>query len=66
MKRLMLQHAFRFVSNVIFCVGLQNMRSQRALEKIGAVRISQRPDATGRESYVYQSTAAMFAQQTMR
>jgi RimJ/RimL family protein N-acetyltransferase len=63
MKRLMLAHAFRFVNSVIFCVGLNNLRSQRALEKIGAVRIGQHPDATGRDSYVYQITAAMFAQQ---
>ena len=61
MKRLMLTHAFRFVRSVLFFVGLQNFRSQRALEKIGAVRIDQRPDATGRESFVYQITAAMFA-----
>src|SRR5919205_731532 len=32
MKQLMLQHAFRFVSNVIFLVGRQNVRSQRAVE----------------------------------
>ncbi len=40
MKQLMLRHAFRFVNSVIFLVGPQNLRSQRALEKIGAVRMS--------------------------
>jgi N-acetyltransferase len=39
MKRLMLQHAFRFVSNVVFLIGVENARSQRAIEKIGAVRV---------------------------
>ena len=62
MKELMLQHAFRFVSCVVFLVGPQNLRSQRAVEKIGGVRVGSRPDAEGRESYVYQITAAAFSQ----
>jgi RimJ/RimL family protein N-acetyltransferase len=57
-KRLMLRHAFRFVSSVVFLVGLQNIRSQRAMEKIGGIRVGTRPDASGRDSYVYQITAA--------
>jgi N-acetyltransferase len=57
MKRLMLEHAFRFVRSVVFLVGPQNMRSQRAVEKIGAVRAGSRLDAAGRESYVYRITA---------
>ena len=36
MKRLMLDHAFTFVDHVIFLVGPTNLRSRRALEKIGA------------------------------
>jgi N-acetyltransferase len=58
MKQLMLQHAFRFVTSVIFLVGPQNLRSQRAIEKIGAVRVGSRPDADGRESLVYQIIAS--------
>ena len=57
MKQLMLQHAFRFVNNVIFLVGPQNLRSQRALEKIGAVRAGSRLDKDDRLSLVYQITA---------
>ena len=53
MKQLMLRHAFRFVERVIFIVGVTNWRSQRALEKIGAVRAGSRTDGTGRESFVY-------------
>ena len=56
MKRLMLRHAFRFVDRVVFLIGPQNLRSQRAVEKIGAVRVGSRPDASGRESLVYQIT----------
>jgi RimJ/RimL family protein N-acetyltransferase len=36
LKRLMLEHAFRFVDRVLFVVGEQNFRSQKALAKIGA------------------------------
>ncbi len=56
MKRLMLRHAFRFVSRVVFVIGPQNLRSQRAVEKIGAVRAGSRTDARGLESYLYQIT----------
>jgi RimJ/RimL family protein N-acetyltransferase len=35
MKRLMLEHAFRHVERVIFVVGEHNLRSRRAMEKIG-------------------------------
>src|SRR5262245_14026487 len=58
MKQLMLQHAFQFVQSVIFLVDPQNLRSQRALEKIGAVRVGSRPDAGGRDSFVYRITAS--------
>jgi len=57
MKRLMLRHAFGFVEHVIFVVGVRNLRSQRAVEKIGAVRAGSRTDAGGRESFVYQIIA---------
>lgn len=56
MKRLMLRHAFRFVDSVIFLVGPRNVRSQRALEKIGGVRVGSRPGRDGRNSLVYQIT----------
>jgi len=59
MKRLMLQHAFQFVKSVVFLVGPRNLRSQRAVEKIGGVRMGPRTDANGRESYVYQITAPL-------
>src|SRR5580765_2839094 len=56
MKRLMLEHAFRFVEKVIFAIGVTNFRSQKAVEKIGAVRVGSRPDSAGRESFVYAIT----------
>ena len=57
MKHLMLEHAFRFVDRVVFVVGIHNRRSQRAIEKIGAVRVGSRPDANGHDSFVYEITA---------
>jgi RimJ/RimL family protein N-acetyltransferase len=54
MKRLMLRHAFKFVSSVIFVIGPENFRSQRAVEKIGGVRAGSRADSGGRENFVYQ------------
>lgn len=62
MKRLMLQHAFRFVDRVIFLIGPLNLRSQRAIEKIGGVRAGSRADAGGRESFLYQITRSSFGQ----
>jgi peptidase E/RimJ/RimL family protein N-acetyltransferase len=53
MKRLMLDHAFRFVKRVIFVIGVGNRRSQAAVEKIGASRVGTRT-AHGLESYVYE------------
>ncbi|MGO9256526.1 MAG: GNAT family N-acetyltransferase [Bryobacteraceae bacterium] len=58
MKRLMLRHAFQFVNRVVFLVGPQNLRSQRAMEKIGGVRVGSRPDGSGLVSWVYQITAS--------
>lgn len=58
MKQLMLRHAFRFVSNVVFLVGPHNFRSQRAVEKIGGVRAGSRLDGSGCESLVYRIEAS--------
>ncbi|NQT63994.1 MAG: GNAT family N-acetyltransferase [Candidatus Marinimicrobia bacterium] len=59
-KRLMLEHAFQFVNNVVFLVGPQNTRSQRAVEKIGGVREGSRIDGSGRESIVFKITSEFF------
>jgi RimJ/RimL family protein N-acetyltransferase len=50
MKRLMLAHAFRHVGRVIFVIGPDNIRSQRAVERVGAV-LSER---TGDEKVIYE------------
>ncbi|MEM9369145.1 MAG: GNAT family N-acetyltransferase [Planctomycetota bacterium] len=60
LKQLMLRHAFRFVSSVVFLVGPNNTRSQRAVERIGATRDGVRVDGTGFESYLYRINANAF------
>lgn len=58
LKRLMLDHAFKFVDRVVFVIGVTNFRSQKALEKIGGVRVGRRDKADGRgeivENFVYE------------
>jgi len=46
MKRLMLDHAFQFVDRVIFLVGTDNVRSQKAMKKIGGVLTERRVQRT--------------------
>jgi RimJ/RimL family protein N-acetyltransferase len=59
MKRLLLQHAFTFVDQVIFVIGSRNSRSRRAIERIGA---ELQPSRTVRDagSVVYAITKAAF------
>jgi N-acetyltransferase len=51
MKRLMLDHAFRFVDRVVFVIGPTNFRSQKAVEKIGG-RLLGRMDRTNPDGVV--------------
>jgi RimJ/RimL family protein N-acetyltransferase len=60
MKLLMLRHAFRFVDRVLFFVGPENVRSRKAVERIGGVYIGLRTNAVGRESVVYEITSSSF------
>jgi RimJ/RimL family protein N-acetyltransferase len=58
MKELMLRHAFEFVKSVIFVIGPQNLRSRRAVEKIGAVYAGIALDKAGQERVVYRISAS--------
>lgn len=57
MKRLMLDHAFTFATAVVFLIGPDNIRSRRAVERIGALQIADRINSLGRASVVYRITA---------
>jgi N-acetyltransferase len=47
MKRLLLKHAFKFVESVVFFVGEDNVRSQKAMEKVGAIKVGTATRAYG-------------------
>jgi RimJ/RimL family protein N-acetyltransferase len=63
LKSLMLDHAFRFVDRVVFVVGENNQRSQKALQKIGAkfLNTTERParDGTMRANVVFAITRSV-------
>ena len=64
LKSLMLGHAFRFVDRVLFVVGENNIRSQKALEKIGAKFLKKaqlpEPDGTMMTNFVFVITRSGF------
>jgi RimJ/RimL family protein N-acetyltransferase len=66
MKDLLLRHAFRFVRHVVFVVGLENWRSQKAMEKIGGRRVQNRVNGAGRENAVFQIDAPNAAGERIR
>ena len=41
LKELMINHAFRFVDNIIFHVGANNLRSQKAVGNIGGKKVGE-------------------------
>ena len=38
LKKLMIEYAFKFAKKIIFHIGAENIRSQKAIEKIGAAK----------------------------
>jgi RimJ/RimL family protein N-acetyltransferase len=61
MKRLMLEHAFQSVDSVIFVIGPNNRRSQKAVQKLGAVLASEPPPREGdADRVVYRLTKDVF------
>jgi RimJ/RimL family protein N-acetyltransferase len=41
LKNLMIQYAFQFIDSVIFHIGANNIRSQKAIERLGATKIDE-------------------------
>ena len=52
LKRLMLDHALRFVDSVIFKIGPTNFRSRKAIEKIGGVLTERNGETNQAAEYV--------------
>jgi N-acetyltransferase len=61
LKQLMLRHAFQYVDAVHFTIGVGNIRSQRAIERIGATRIGTTTRGAGGNSFVYELRRATTA-----
>ncbi|MBX9734409.1 MAG: GNAT family N-acetyltransferase, partial [Chitinophagaceae bacterium] len=59
-KKLMIDHAFQYVDNVLFSIGANNIRSQKAIEKIGATKVGEKAIAYYGEvdnlNYIYAIT----------
>ena len=61
LKTLTLDHAYRFVDTVVFQVGERNIRSQRAVEKLGATKTGIVPAADGTPHVEYRLAATDWA-----
>jgi RimJ/RimL family protein N-acetyltransferase len=68
LKRLMLEHAFRFVDRVLLIVGEKNLRSQKAVQKIGGTFIKslERPGRDGqvRKNFVFAIAREQFLEKS--
>lgn len=54
-KKLMIEYAFQFVDVIEFHVGETNFRSQKAVEKLGAIKIGEiKDDTSSKTNWVYQ------------
>ncbi|MDI9255964.1 MULTISPECIES: GNAT family N-acetyltransferase [Flavobacterium] len=64
LKKLMLDYAFQYVNKVYFHIGAGNIRSQKAIAKIGAVKVDEfEVDYYGEEpklNFVYEITREAF------
>jgi N-acetyltransferase len=60
LKALMIEHAFRFVERVVFVVGANNLRSQKAVRKLGAELVGSEeraaPDGSVRRNVIFALT----------
>lgn len=69
LKKLMLEHAFRFVDRVVLIVGENNLRSQKAVQKIGGtfLRKESRPGSDGklRQNVVFAISREQFQKTTL-
>lgn len=65
LKKIMLEYAFQFVDTVVFHIGVNNIRSQKAIGKIGASFLKKaeftKPDGTSYQEFVYGITKEKFA-----
>ncbi len=60
LKKLMMDHAYKYVDHILFFVGPNNLRSRKAVEKLGAVYVDTR-SRFGSESVVYRLSKSDYA-----
>ncbi len=64
LKKLMIDYAFQYVDTIYFHIGATNYRSQKAIEKIGAIKVDEfEVEYFGEESklnYIYQIKKKQF------
>ncbi|HVM68626.1 MAG TPA: GNAT family N-acetyltransferase [Gaiellaceae bacterium] len=66
MKALLLDHAFAAVERVVFLIGEHNVRSRRAIERIGAVCVTEHPEPSDPLHVVYEMTSARWRSRSPR
>ena len=66
MKTLMLNHAFKFVEAIFFHIGAKNIRSQKAIEKLGAMKVGEieinYPGEDERLNFIYEMEKSTWAE----
>lgn len=66
LKTVMLNYAFTFVDVVVFHIGVNNIRSQKAITKLGAIKIGNQEIAyygeQSNQNFVYKITKQMWQQ----
>ena len=69
MKNLMLDHAFKFVEKVIFHIGANNIRSQKAIEKLGLRNLGEveinYPSEDERLNFIYEMDKSTWVRTTV-
>ncbi|TND08381.1 MAG: hypothetical protein FD123_2177 [Bacteroidetes bacterium] len=70
LKNLMISHAFQFVDKVLFHIGAVNIRSQKAIERLGAIKIGELEveyyGEPGKLNYVYRITKESWENREIR
>lgn len=62
-KELMINYAFQFVETIVFHVGENNFRSQKAVEKLGAIKIANK---IHEENFIYELSHEVWTKKQLK
>jgi len=62
-KELMINYAFQFVETIVFHVGENNFRSQKAVEKLGAIKIAEK---ITEENFIYELSHEVWTKKQLK